>query len=196
MKKEKQRMVFGLVVMCLIFISAGPAGAISINFNPSYDEIMGGESFEMDIIISGLDEVNVKFFEFDLVFDDAILDFTLYTLTDQLGEIAVYNAFDTSSGDLGGGLINIGLLSMLDNLTFQNDSFKLATLSFTGAAKGISDFSISNYTLWDEFGQDVGASVKKSASVYVDPVPEPSTYILLGCGLLGFIGFRKRIVRC
>ena len=199
MKKGKQLMVFGLVSICLIFVYIGPADAISINFYPSDTEIMGGESFDMNIIISGLHDDNLMFFEFDLLYNDDVLDFTgVYTFTDQLGEIADDDAFDTSLGNLGGGLINIGLLSSLDNLTFQNDSFKMTTLSFTGAAKGISDFSISNYTLWDEFGQDVSANVQKSASVYVgsDPVPEPSTYILLGCGLIGFIGVRKRIGRC
>lgn len=195
MQKGKQYSTWFCAAILALLVFTGSAGAIMVNFNPSYKEITQGDTFDFDVIISGLDDTNLTAFEFDLFFDDDILDFTEYTLTNELGVIPD-DAYDTSLGHIGEGQINFGALSFLDNLTPQLDSFSLATISFTGQSEGTGKFSLGNVTLWDEFGYDIGANVQKSAAVVVDPVPEPSTYILLGCGLLGILGFRKRIARC
>lgn len=112
--------------------------AIALSFNPSTSEIGIGSTIDIDLVISGMENDDLGYFEFDVNYDDFILDFDSYTLGSGLGDIAAGDADDWSLGDLGSGTINLIELSYLWDLSFQADSFTLATLSFTSLNEGTS----------------------------------------------------------
>jgi PEP-CTERM motif len=177
-----------------IFLS-GHAWAISLSFSPSTSEIGIGDSIDIDLIISGMENDDLGYFEFDVNYDDSIIGFNSYTLGMGLGDDLTPwtgNAEDWSLGDLGSGTINLIELSYLLDLSFQADFFTLATLSFTGLNEGISLLSYSNLVLSDDWGVALSASLEGGSVDVSAPIPEPATLLLFGTGLASFLGFRRK----
>ncbi|MGD9576767.1 MAG: PEP-CTERM sorting domain-containing protein [Syntrophorhabdus sp.] len=187
-----------VLVFCVVMAIAigSQASATSIlSFEPFVSSINSGDSVDVNVVISGLRANDaVGGFDFNVVFDDSVLAFDSYSLTDNLGSIPAYDADDWSLGDLGGGTVNIAELSWLSDLSFQDDSFVLATLSFTGIGVGTSSLLFDNIIISDAQGSDI-CTVPSFGIVKVnpvDPVPEPATMVLLGAGIVGLVGSRIR----
>ena len=182
-------------VVCSVLFFSSQVWAIALSFSPPTSEIGIGGHISIDLVISGMENDDLGYFEFDVNYDDSILGFNSYTLDSGLGDIAAFDADDWSAGDLGGGTINLIELSYLMDLSFQADSFTLATLSFTSLGEGTSVLSYSNVVLGDDWG---GALFADLASGSVDvtgtaPVPEPASIFLFSSGLLSFVALRKKI---
>jgi hypothetical protein len=165
--------------------------ATSLSFVPSSSSITVGDSIDIDIVLSDLGGRYVGAFDFDVTFDDAILTFDSYRLTDNLGNISLGDADDWSFGDLGFGTVNIAEISWLGDLSFQGNSFKLATLSFTAATAGSSMLGFGLANISDDWGGVITA-VLGTGAIDVKPVPEPATMLLMGTGLAGLFAVRRK----
>ena len=134
-------------------------------------------------------------YDFFVNFDSNILSFNAYSLTAALG-IGPIEIVDTSLPGVIELLAN-SLLSSAELATLQTTSpLPLATLSFTGINYGTSLLSFSPFFLVDGANPPNWLTVDEAqtASITVSaPIPEPSTLLLLGSGLLGFTGLRRRI---
>ncbi len=188
-----------LALSCLMLIAASMFGtqawATLLSFNPSASSINVGESLNVNVVISDLGGSFVGGFDFDVTFDDAILAFDSYSLTDNLGDISAGDADDWSFGDIGFGTINLAEISWLWDLSFQGDSFTLATLSFTGSSVGSSGLGFGFANISDDRGTSIALSLDTGSidvAAAPAPVPEPATMLLLGTGLVGLAGIRIR----
>ena len=200
MKRITKRILVGFCVVCAMAALCDQAWAIVLSFEPSASTFNVSDSIDIDIVISEMEFDDLATFDFNINYDDTVLAFDSYTLGSQLGDISSGDADDWSWGQgylgdgtfVGGGTIHLSEFSWLWDLSFQPDSFTLATVSFSGINSGISSLSFSNVILGDDWANPLFADLETGT---VSPVPEPATILLLGTGLaagLVGVGFRKR----
>ena len=186
-----------VIMMAAIFVTC--AGVMSANatkiasFNVLDSNITFGETFD----------VNVS------VYDDGILgDLTAFGFNvDPLSALSLFT-YDsavvasnfTDGGTIGqyvGGMLNLGTGN-------AGTDVLLATLTFTaGSVAGTNTLLIEG--LFDSSFQGLyymGADEDISGSIDITvnsggaaPVPEPSTMLLFGAGLIGLAGFRKKLFK-
>jgi hypothetical protein len=177
-----------------------PVQAISIGFQPITQTIATGNSFSVDVVISGLTSASeiVSAFDLDITYDPGILATTGIIFSKLLGDPTMYEA-DNGSVITAGRIDFWGLsfLSDADLLFVQTDSFSLATLTFQALGVGATDLLFDSLTfpgidvkglLANPLALDVstGNVTVTDPSIPSTPVPEPSTVwmCLLGFGVI------------
>jgi hypothetical protein len=215
----------GALALLALFSASAPAEAVTISIEPSVTNAQLNDTFDVDIVVSGLGAVDdpggisVAQAGFWLLFDDSILQGTGY-VADPEGKMgtAICGFCDFGPGflppDLNPATPQFDLSFLADLLTheelraLQGDSFILATLSFTAIGTGLTDLVLSKdpqaVYLVDGNFNEVDAAVQ-GAQVCVDalgrscdlqPVPEPGSLSLLGLGAVAFAGaWRRRNAR-
>lgn len=150
--------------------------------------------YTIGIYISGLENCDLGNFDIDISYDSSMLSVIDYSLTSELGSLDDGDAEDFSLGDDGSGTLSLCVISYLDDLSSQSDSFLLAFIifdDFDGAS--LSDISIDSYIdLGDAFGDEITDYTVSGTSITVNnspsEVPVPSALSLLAFGLVGLIG--------
>lgn len=193
MNRKTNKILIGLCLVCAAVFLCNPVWATTLSFNPSAASINVGDFIDLDIVISGLENDNLSSFDFNVNYDPTLLTFEFYTLGSGLGDISFFEADDLSFGDLGGGVINLAEFSWLFDFSLQPNEFTLATVSFTGSGPGVSLLSFSDVLLYDDFfpANLLSANLESGPVTVTAVIPEPATILLLGAGLIGFVGLRK-----
>lgn len=199
-----------MIVICTFFMFAflnSQVWAITLSFTPPSSDVLVGDLISVDVVVSGLDNdppppLNLAAFEFDINFDNSILEFNSYALGVELGDIdsTPAEAWDMSVVEPEAGMIHFSELSWLWDLNSQPDSFTLTTLCFTGIQGGNSDLSFSNVILSDDSwpAESLDATLGTGSINVVapvpapSPVPEPGTLFLMATGILGLGGVIRK----
>jgi len=191
--------IFVLVAAIAAIVTAAPARAVTISFDPSSSIVDVGDLVDVDVVISGLDafEEIVSAYDLDVTYNSSIVNATGVTFGPFLGDETLGEVFNISV--LGPGRIDFAALSFLTDQelsALQPDSFVLATLSFVALTPGTTPLIFDPDTI-------PGILIVSFGALPIDPVtalpgeitvrgpiqtPEPST---LWLGLAGLLAVRK-----
>lgn len=199
----------------LIFLFSATSHAILLGLQPSTESVFAGDTFTMDLVISGLGDgaaPSVGAFDLDVTFDPFIFDFVDYSLGPDLGDISMGEAYDWSLGQIMPGTINLNEFSLLEADPasgpffippylddIQPASFSLASLTFQALdLAGESRMQIQidemfGQGVYDGLGDILAVDALGDSTISVKTVPEPATILLVMSGMagLGIFG-RKR----
>ena len=186
-----KKLVLMAIVLCGLLTAGNPAMAtVALSFDPVDPVVSVGDSITVNLVVSGLESLDLSTYDLNVSYDSGILSFSGYALGSGLGN-STGESFDIGLGDDGFGQINLCEISMLLDLNSQEDSFTLATLTFAVIALGSSSLTISVSELGDALGDSIATCSIGSANVNVVPIPAAAW--LFGSGLLGLAGLRKRL---
>lgn len=174
-----------LLAAALGLLAAFPAQAITLSVQPANTAAQVGDSFSVDLLISGLDAgvaPSLASFDLDLGFDAALLAFQSASFGTGLDVLGLGSVSGTTLSAGALNLFEISLDSATDLNDLQGDSFVLASVTFQALAAGLSNLSLNVNALADADANALVASVQDGA-VTLAAVPEPATLGLLLPGL-------------
>lgn len=181
--------ILSLLSLLACLILSGQAMAYTISINPVPQTIHGGESTTVDINLALSGSEFLNYFNLELSFDNAILGFN-ETSSTTLGDTNL---------DYVSGFTDIGNYIAFDGINLinplSNGTFTLASLNFTGIGLGTSLLTLADGQV--SGGLDLSPNFDlleaiTPATANVNVVPEPGTFLLLGLGLAGLVGYRRK----
>jgi len=160
-----------------------------------------GESFDVDVVVSGLDAAGeiVSAFDLDVLYDASVLSATDVQFTGNLGIVDFDTITEVNffSGVVDFLEINIFLTDAELAILQPGDSVTLATLSFSALTDGVSslmfgpDPNTGNNVVGSLFSSLQLSAIEQAQVTVLAQIPEPGTFFLILGGLL-LAGMKKR----
>jgi hypothetical protein len=182
-----------LAVGLLVLLGSDPARAVGISLVlPGGTEVHVGASVSVEVMVSDLGDgvaPSLGSFDGDVSFDPGLLTYSDVIFGSDLGE-PITEAL--VSVDVMGGVLTgtaVSLLSPAELDALQGSSVTLGTLLFVASGPGSGQIEVTRAQLSDAFGAPLAIDWLGSSPITV--IPEPSTALLVACGLVG-LAIRQR----
>jgi hypothetical protein len=191
-KMSKKSIIVSIIVGTLLCMGPIRANALSIYFDQLSVNVIEGDNFTVDLLADIGELEQILGWDIDLLYNNAQVAYTEYTVGSSWNAVTPIPDNDESMAGLAPFDLPWGT-------GIYGNGVHLATLSFNCLAVGTSFLNIGIDDALEGFQLAAVpggfASWEPTATtVNQAPVPEPSTILLVGTGLLGIIGFgRKRL---
>ena len=177
--------VIQIIFLATVPFAATHLHAASIQFSPDDQTVPLGSGASVDVIFADPGGELLGAYDLTIAWDPAILTFSSITFGSSLGApLDSLTGSIPSAGELAAAEVSFAFdLSLLQD---GSSNLVLFTLGFNTLAAGISPLTVQSALLSDETGfpiTGVGLTEGK-ITVTDDAIPEPSTWLLLGGGLL------------
>ena len=191
----------GIALASFVSLLAGGPHAPLLSLEPTPSSITVGEVSTVDLRISDLgnfEPISVSAFFVEVTYDDTKLGFEGASYGSFLGD--GFPDSDQVSPSASDGVVTLDEVSFLFNAeldALQPASFVLASITFRGAAAGVSELGFGLVELADtSFATELIDPELAPSSITVTSavIPIPAALPLLGTAVagLGFIGWRRR----
>jgi len=178
--------------LLLVGLSALPARAFpTVSLNLMDTDIYAGESFDVQVLVDG-DNINLELLSFG--FD-----------VNTTGSVFTYDGYEVESGFDDDSFWVPPAVAGSAFPGIADDDVLLATLSFTALDAGTGSLHVSGLTDslfyglayemdplipgWYDINASLGITISSAPGV---SVPEPVTIFLIGAGLAGLVGFKRK----
>ena len=162
-----------------LLVFCGAASAATLVIEPTSSTTTAGGALSVAVQVTGVPDLYA--YQFDVSFDPAVLSTTSVSeggfLSSGGSTFFVPGMIDNVSGT-----VTLTAGSLEGPVPGVSGSGTLATILFTGVGFGASSVTFSNVVLLDSGGGDIAATTTQNGSVTV--VPEPTSVMLFGCGVL------------
>jgi hypothetical protein len=183
MKKVLVVLLAGL----LVTFSIPAMAAVIVSLQPESPTVAVGESFKVGLFAALEPGDYIDWYDINVGFEVGKLGFNKYMLGDNMSN----DSEDFSMGDLGNGFANVAQLAWGD-VSDQAGSILLASLWFDALAFGQTILGFGDVQLnygTREYQEGNGLSLE---GANVNVVPIPGAVWLLGTGLIGLLGLRRK----
>jgi hypothetical protein len=197
-RKEQKMITYKKSLLVLAFLSTifvfNPlpvfADATVISIQPPVSNPTVGSFFDVIVDITGVNDLYA--FQFDIAFNPAVISAVSVAEGSFLpgggGSFFIPGTIDNTTG-----AITYTADSLISPSTGVSGDGTLADISFQALTGGTSLIELSNIFLLDpNFGYIPFELIGGTVSPVSSSIPEPTTMLLLGFGMVGLVGFRKK----
>jgi hypothetical protein len=175
----------------LLCIGVQPAAAVKLSMTPSAQTVTLGSPASLDVW-ADLEGALMGGYAFDLTYNNVILSMGSVQFAGALG-----SSVSVDDGSVPGALFlaetSLEPPDSLIPILAGPGPIRLLTLAFNTVGAGSTTLDFANVMLSDAFGNELGFS-SEGATITAEstrtPVPEPSTFLLIGAGFIGLTLWR------